>query len=494
MGDDGGGDGGLGVDSGTRKGDGDGRGWVGSDMSVRHSDARLRICTFNSQKKLGISVGEIPYIEMVVDEFVEYKYDVMVIQEPGQIAAILPTASCLMAQEGGKAYGFESDSREGGCLVLVSRPWATLDPKQVRTDAKGRVCALEFVGAERRGEEPLQRLLVVGVHGVNSPHVAKAAAKTIEGNIARVVERFRGSHPSGMVIVAGDLNAAVSRHLDTDRKEGPRRELDAGFIDALRSLELHDVFREEHPELRAVTHIGTGKHAGNAKRRIDCIMATTEVSSHMSTQVGIHQGSKLGPGGDQSDHYPVVMDCAVDCAEAAGVHIPMWEQTEDVRYTVREAVLKEEKELYWSGFRGRATAALPGGDPEAEAEALLDAFLMSAEGTIMDKKVIKRPSFGRRKKGVSKEWRKVRTWARRLRRAVESLHRGDATWADVNLLTWRFQMPAPEQFTDTLVGVTELFEAGRLDELYARLLILRSRQGCVSMRRCQVGRQGTPQQ
>ena len=171
VGDDGEGDEGLGVDSGTRKGDGDGRGWVGSDMSVRHSDAGLRICTFNSQKKLGISVGETPYLEMVVDEFVEYKYDVMVIQEPGQIAAILPTASCLMAQEGGKAYGFESDSREGGCLVLVSRPWATLDPKQVRTDAKGRVCALEFVGAERRGEEPLQRLLVVGVHGVNSPHV-----------------------------------------------------------------------------------------------------------------------------------------------------------------------------------------------------------------------------------------------------------------------------------------------------------------------------------
>ena len=36
-------------------------------------------------------------------------------------------------------------------------------------------------------------------------------------------------------------------------------------------------------------------------------------------------------------------------------------------------------------------------------------------------------------------------------------------------------MPAPEQFTDTLVGVTELFEAGRLDELYARLFEVKAR-------------------
>ena len=83
------------------------------------------------------------------------------------------------------------------------------------------------------------------------------------------------------------------------------------------------MFREEHPELRAVTHIGTGKHAGNVKRRIDCIMAPLELSSHMSTKVVIHHGSMLGPTGDQSDHYPIVMDCAVDCAEAAGVHIPI---------------------------------------------------------------------------------------------------------------------------------------------------------------------------
>ena len=36
-------------------------------------------------------------------------------------------------------------------------------------------------------------------------------------------------------------------------------------------------------------------------------------------------------------------------------------------------------------------------------------------------------------------------------------------------------MPAPEQFTDTLEGVTELFEAGRLDELYARLFEVKAR-------------------
>ena len=150
--------------------------------------------------------------------------------------------------------------------------------------------------------------------------------------------------------------------------------------------------------------------------------------------------------------------------------IPGWEQTEDIKYTIRKTTKKEEKEKYWGDFRGRAAAALPGGDDEAETEALLVAFLESAEGTIADKKVIRRPSFGRRKKGVSKEWRKVRTWARRIRRVLGSLHRGDCTWADVNLLTWRFQIPIPELFVDTLGGaVADQFQEGKLVELYDRL-------------------------
>ena len=77
--------------------------------------------------------------------------------------------------------------------------------------------------------EPLQRLLVVGVHGYNSPHIAKTAAAGIVSQVSKEVDRFRSHHPAGSVIVVGDLNAAVSRQLDTDRQGGPDREKDAGF-------------------------------------------------------------------------------------------------------------------------------------------------------------------------------------------------------------------------------------------------------------------------
>ena len=454
----------------------DGRSWVGADMSVRRGDAGLRICTFNAQRKLDTMVGETPYIEMVVDEFMRTRCDIMVIQEPGKVGGVLPTANFLMAQDGGKAFGFESESREAGCLVLVSRPWATLDPRAGKHDKKGRVCSLEFTAAEKRPMEPLQRLLVVGVHGYNSPHIAKAAATGIVSQVSKEVDKFRSHHPAGSVIVVGDLNAAVSRHLDTDRQEGPDREKDAGFIDSLRALSganaLHDVFRAEHPAVRAVTRQGQGERKHDVRRRLDYVLATSEVAFHMSTQIGIHKGSLLGPAGISygSDHTPVVMDCAVNCADVAGAHIPVWEPCEVEQYRARAEVTADDRKLYSAQFTEKARAAAPHGDPEAEAAALLQAFLHSAEGTIVDKKVVTKPSFQRRrKKGVRKEWRKVRTWARRMRRALYLLHVGQCETQDLCLLEWRFKIARPESFTDGLMGMGDLFGEGRLDELYARL-------------------------
>ena len=55
------------------------------------------------------------------------------------------------------------------------------------------------------------------------------------------------------------------------------------------------------------------------------------------------------------------------------------------------------------------------------------------------------------------------------------LHRVECTWADVNLLTWRFQIPIPELFVDTLRGVGDQFQEGKLDELYDRLYEVKER-------------------
>ena len=56
-----------------------------------------------------------------------------------------------------------------------------------------------------------------------------------------------------------------------------------------------------------------------------------------------------------------------------------------------------------------------------------------------------------------------------MRRALYLLHVGQCERQDLCLLEWRFKLARPESFMDDLMGMGDLFEEGRLDELYARV-------------------------
>ena len=62
---------------------------------------------------------------------------------------------------------------------------------------------------------------------------------------------YQQEHPLSTVIIAGDLNAAVSTALDTDDEsvtDDAREEKDAAVIRwALENLGVRDVFRDLHP-------------------------------------------------------------------------------------------------------------------------------------------------------------------------------------------------------------------------------------------------------
>ena len=91
-------------------------------------------------------------------------------------------------------------------------------------------------------------------------------------------------------MLGGDLNAAVSDHLDTDCDEGtPRyeeREREAHITARISAMGVEDVFREHHPDTRACTREQTGQ----VSRRLDYAMATGELVGHPITRVGIPSG------------------------------------------------------------------------------------------------------------------------------------------------------------------------------------------------------------
>ena len=79
---------------------------------------------------------------------------------------------------------------------------------------------MEFAAASpRTAGTPLDRMLIAAVYGYNSPASGthKARSQQLWSKIQARINAFRQKHPTGSVLLGGDLNAAKSAHLDTDR-------------------------------------------------------------------------------------------------------------------------------------------------------------------------------------------------------------------------------------------------------------------------------------
>ena len=139
------------------------------------------------------------------------------------------------------------------------------------------------------------------------------------------------------------MNAAKCPTLDTNREApGNIRESGADILDAITDTGLHDVFRTKHPTKRAWTRMPTGDLAQvQAARRIDHVMATSEIAQHLATRIGIHHDFHL-----ETDHRPVVVDIPLDCAGLADRVVPVWRPNTVEKLVKNKDITRKDAEDY----------------------------------------------------------------------------------------------------------------------------------------------------
>ena len=254
--------------------------WLGHDMSLRPHESGLRTIVVNVAKKLldieSTRIEELEdgtrkhhsmkYLDHLLDYMEELKGDIMVINEPG-----LVWSSTNHIEAKAQAYQMEAivatteHSKAAGLVIILGPKWRKVKTMVGIPDTKSkRLVTIEFKGAVKKPHEPLPRLLFLGAYGVNSPSSSKkseAESDSLWASAFSCIEEFRSSHPLGSVVLAGDLNAAKSSSLDTNRSGAQlgQREKDATIITAIEGLGLHDTFRVAHPALQAWTREPTGE-------------------------------------------------------------------------------------------------------------------------------------------------------------------------------------------------------------------------------------------
>ena len=98
---------------------------------------------------------------------------------------------------------------------------------------------------------PLARMALFVVYGyADKTGGNRAESAAMWNTVKERAGKFRARHRTGMVVLAGDLNAAKWSAVDTDRQEAGMwdRENDAALITWIEgNLKVKDSFREAHP-------------------------------------------------------------------------------------------------------------------------------------------------------------------------------------------------------------------------------------------------------
>ena len=370
----------MGGGAGREEAEGEGQHeWTGHGMGQRGKEAGCRMAVFNAQRGGMVQVGERTQLENIMDYFAAHEVDIGVIQEPGKVAGNKEKIQRWAGEEGRNyealVYGEVGDEvrtggvargvplAKAGCIVLLRGGWAGACTNRGviagAAEESSRAVQLEFRAINRVGAAPLEQLKVICMYGYNDPTVNKGKSDRLLEAVENEVREFKRTRNSGSVVLVGDLNAAVSGHLDTDCAEGTLRyagrEREAHIIDRICAMGMEDVFREHHPDTRAWTR----EQEGQISRRLDYVMATGELVGHPVTRVGIHSGGPLC-----SDHSIVMVDTPINCGRAAGRPIPVWEPIQVKEVRIKESITKGDKADFNTRVHAGMKAALDQGGEE----------------------------------------------------------------------------------------------------------------------------------
>ena len=301
--------------------------WIGARMDLKGRQIGLRAATNNFQRKLYGSKENT--IESIVG-MRDMGLNMILATEPG----LGSKTNMTLFRNTLKSYNHDAVTMNrndctigGGIALIMDERWSKLprmskEYSPAKREMKGRVLAVTF---DNKVQGMHNKLLVIGVHGINSAeHNQEDTLKMLQW-IQRQIREFEKANPLATTMLLGDLNAAMNTFLDTDRQERNNRdrddeekEKDGYVLKELSQMKLVDVFRGRFPSTKAMTRVSTTQ----TNRLLDRIMVTAEAAAHPSTEIGIYRRQFLATG---SDHLMIVIDLPIDTAGMAEDRVPLWE-------------------------------------------------------------------------------------------------------------------------------------------------------------------------
>ena len=202
----------------------------------------MRIATQNFNKKLyGAETNILSIIKLMKDKNI----NILVGQEPGHPSRFNVTRLINQARKHGydvKLISRHQNSSHGGIIAILDKQWSKIPCKmrEFRPDKeelRGRLMSLEFDNKEQGHHNKLQ---IVVAHLLNAAHTREEDTARLLTWAASEKDRFNTKYPKAPSILLGDLNAAQTTALDTDKQtlaqETEGTEQDAAVLKTIRDM------------------------------------------------------------------------------------------------------------------------------------------------------------------------------------------------------------------------------------------------------------------
>ena len=398
-----------------------------------------RLITRNAQGKCAVEEGGKYYFETELEYGLKMKADIIVIHEPGAIEGMRGQITKIAKSHGCTAIIKNSGAAKSeGVIIILTEAWQMVtDGKAKEIGGKGhshaRVVQLEFKAAENKKTKvngktvwlPLERMALFAVYGyAGKDKKTQTKTRALWETVGQRIKKYKASvkHRLATVIMAGDLNAANSTALDTDREVTENkwiREKDAWIIDHIKqTTKLYDLFREAHPKVRAYTRIPQeGKVYLEASRRLDQIWGGINIANSPALKIGIPRENPLG-----SDHLPVIIDIPINCAGMATGVEPMWVPHTTIKLQLKTEgeITEEDKEKFTENFI-KEMPTRQSDDRERRGEDMLKGLYNAAKTTVAKEQKLRYPNFAATTEHREGWGEKLDTWTKRMKGACRTM-------------------------------------------------------------------------
>ena len=214
-------------------------------------------------------------ITEAIEKMETMRINIMIITEPGQASYFNQTRAKRVA----RSFGYDlkliirnRDTASGGIVILMDRAWSRIPsnveqfvPKEM--ELRGRLMEITFNNKQDGQHNKIQ---IIGAHLMNSANTKKEETNKLLSWIATKKCNFNSQNPLATSVLIGDLNAAETEYLDTDREGADpteeKSEADRDVIQTIKDTKCGDTIRKRFPKTRIVTR-SASRHSPETSRQ-----------------------------------------------------------------------------------------------------------------------------------------------------------------------------------------------------------------------------------